>query len=85
MFSIADTVEEGIYRLATRRRIDYLKSQSGHEENAITEEDIDISNTHELAQSLGSMVEKGGEVVRTDDIWKVLFYRNDRSSSTPAK
>lgn len=83
MFCIASTVEEGIYKLASGRRIDYVKSHGGHAENDITEDDIDISNTHELAQGMGAMVDKGGEVVRTDDVWKVLFYNNDRA--TPVK
>ncbi|ODQ64050.1 hypothetical protein NADFUDRAFT_61749 [Nadsonia fulvescens var. elongata DSM 6958] len=83
MFTMANTVEESVLKLTTKRRLNILQETSSKDINEleITDETLDVSNSNDLNQSLGQMVDNNknnGEIVAASDLWAAFF------SSKPA-
>lgn len=76
LFAIQGTVEEAVLKHSSQKRFDYLKSHSHSKPGSrITEHELELSNSHELAQTLASLYDKSsrGELVRDEDLRDLLF------------
>ncbi|KAA8917289.1 hypothetical protein TRICI_000575 [Trichomonascus ciferrii] len=77
LFTISGTVEEGIVRVGSQKRLAELAVQeSEDEENAvISDERFDESNSRLLEKSAGVKVDRRGrgEIVDSDDLWNIFF------------
>ncbi|KAF9692439.1 hypothetical protein EKO04_009360 [Ascochyta lentis] len=76
MYLVADTVEEAIYDISVKRRLQHLKSADGTSTSSHRETCLDKANSAEMeAAPLKQLLSKGGggEAVRNDDLWSCLF------------
>jgi E3 ubiquitin-protein ligase SHPRH len=83
LFTISGTVEEAVFTLSTEKRLNFIRKahqiSAQKQTQLISEELLDESNSHELAQSLGRLVDKSseGEIVQYDDLETLLFNRSE--------
>lgn len=72
MYAISGTVEESVLALTTKRRLALLETKDNDQ---LTEAKLDASNSIQLSQSAGRMVDKKGEgeIVPQDEIWALFF------------
>lgn len=84
MYIIGNTVEEAIYDISVKRRLEHVGRDAGSRSGAATpaaneqviERNLDVANSEEIkTASLHKLVRRGnqGEVVVEDDLWKCLF------------
>ncbi|KAF1971468.1 hypothetical protein BU23DRAFT_556001 [Bimuria novae-zelandiae CBS 107.79] len=84
MYIVGNTVEEAIYDISVKRRLEHMgrdaNSRSGSATDAASEQvqerKLDVANSEEIkTASLSKLVREGnqGEVVVADDLWKCLF------------
>jgi E3 ubiquitin-protein ligase SHPRH len=84
MYIIGNTVEEAIYDISVKRRLEHVGgdvgSRSGSATPAVNEQaierNLDVANSEEIkTASLSKLVRGGnqGEVVVEDDLWSCLF------------
>uniref|UniRef100_A0A060TIR2 ARAD1D40018p n=1 Tax=Blastobotrys adeninivorans TaxID=409370 RepID=A0A060TIR2_BLAAD len=73
LFSIPGTVEDGVIRVSTDKRLAYLDVKTDKITNHVLEE----SNSKLMEKATETVVEKkskgGGEVVQPDDLWSIMF------------
>lgn len=77
LFAIEGTVEKAVLQYSTKKRMDYLKShnQAKSKQQKLSEHDLDVSNSHDLAQGLAKLYDKTsrGELVKDEDLPELLF------------
>lgn len=76
LFTISGTVEEGIVRVGSQKRLAELTVQGPEDEEAvISDERFDESNSRLLEKSAGVKVDRRGrgEIVESDDLWNIFF------------
>lgn len=80
MYLINDTVEEAIYEISVKRRLQHVQLRQKHGDSTrstLPENAIDDANTEELqAAPLTKLLvagKSGGELVEKDDLWQCLF------------
>lgn len=93
MYIVGNTVEEAIYDISVKRRLEHMGRDVGSRSGTATpaaseqaqERSLDVANSEEIkAAALSKLVQGGnqGEVVGTDDLWKCLF---GKPRNTPAQ
>ncbi|OHE95889.1 SNF2 family domain-containing protein [Colletotrichum orchidophilum] len=86
LYLIEGTVEESIYNLSVKRRMEHMgqksKGKSKESTPEVQEPTLEAANTLELEQAhltrLMSRDKNAGEAVATDDLWECLFGRVSR-------
>ncbi|KAK9452328.1 SNF2 family N-terminal domain-containing protein [Limtongia smithiae] len=83
MYAIGGTVEESVLSLSTKHRLMLMNPQSAdnsekpaeQQSSAITDANLDISNSMELQRVSGRMLGKPseGEIVPQDELWDLFF------------
>ena len=84
MYIVGNTVEEAIYDISVKRRLEHMGRDMGSRSGSATpaaseqaqERSLDVANSEEIkAAALSKLVREGnqGEVVGADDLWKCLF------------
>lgn len=93
MYIIGNTVEEAIYDISVKRRLEHVGHDTGSHSGSATptvneqviERNLDVANSEEIKMAtLSKLVREGnqGEVVVEDDLWKCLFGKP--RNATPA-
>jgi E3 ubiquitin-protein ligase SHPRH len=97
MYLISDTVEESIYEISVARRLAHVQSREQQDRRnqksrattptaAIGDMAIEAADTEEMQsapiQKLLSSGKTGGELVGQDDLWKCLFGKASKTSSS---
>jgi E3 ubiquitin-protein ligase SHPRH len=85
LYIIDGTVEESIYEISVRRRLEHISQNGKGKSNELTAEVLDNSNSMELQNAaLAKLLTKGksggGEVVSQNDLWSCLFGNSSRKS-----
>lgn len=86
LYLIEGSVEESIYNLSVKRRMEHMgqksKGKSKESTPEVQEPTLEAANTLELEQAhlnqLMSRDKNAGEAVATDDLWECLFGRVSR-------
>ena len=78
LYVIDGTVEESIYEISVRRRLEHMNQYGKGKSYELTPEMLDTNNSLELQNaSLAKLLTKGrtgaGEVVNQNDLWSCLF------------
>lgn len=86
MFAIENTVEESIVLLSTKKRLEYIKSETGEPTETVNELSSKISQAKDLSKAesmtlmksggIDTLVNRGqgeGETVSNDDLWDAFF------------
>ncbi|KAF2441144.1 hypothetical protein P171DRAFT_434827 [Karstenula rhodostoma CBS 690.94] len=84
MYIVGNTVEEAIYDISVKRRLEHVGRDAGSRSGSATpavneqviERNLDVANSEEIKMAaLSKLVREGnqGEVVVEDDLWKCLF------------
>lgn len=78
LYITAGTVEESIYNLSVKRRLEHMgKTAKGKETQELMDAKLEAANTLELEQAaLSKLMSKdktAGEVVPSSDLWECLF------------
>lgn len=78
LYIIDGTVEESIYNLSVKRRIEHIGRMSKGKARGTTAAEFDMANAIEMEQApeLSRLIRKdgiGGEVVDKRDVWQCLF------------
>jgi E3 ubiquitin-protein ligase SHPRH len=87
LYLIDGTVEESIYNLSLRRRIEHLGRVTKGKSQETTAEQLDMANALEMEQApqLSRLIRKdgiGGEVIDKRDVWQCLFGQNPEPSQS---
>jgi E3 ubiquitin-protein ligase SHPRH len=93
LYLIDGTVEESIYNISVRRRMEHMgrtsKGKSKETTPELLDSSIEIANSLELQQApLSSLLSKdrvGGEVVNKNDLWECLFGGRKSAKETQAQ
>jgi E3 ubiquitin-protein ligase SHPRH len=84
LYIIDGTVEDSIYQISVRRRLEHLDRSSKGKAAELTAELLDSSNSMELQHApLARLLTKGrtgGEVVDKNDLWSCLFGSGNRQA-----
>ena len=81
VYVVANTVEQSVLELATRRRLALIGQSNGDDTpmpDAVADERMVAAESEELRNGLAKFVEKapgGGEVVKDEDLWDCLFWK----------
>ncbi|KAL1595708.1 hypothetical protein SLS60_009397 [Paraconiothyrium brasiliense] len=92
MYIVGNTVEEAIYDISVKRRLEHMGRDAESHSGSVTpvvneqaiERNLDVANSEEIkAASLSKLVREGnqGEVVVEDDLWKCLFGKPRNTSN----
>lgn len=86
LYIIDGTVEESIYDISVRRRLEHMGRNGKGKEVELTPEVLDNSNSLELQDApLAKLLTKsrtGGEYVDKKDLWSCLFGNSSRQNRT---
>lgn len=79
LFTISGTVEESIVRLSSQKRLEAIENtmhkKNENDDTVVSDEVFDASNSKLLEKSSDVKVDRRGkgEIVETDDLWKIFF------------
>lgn len=82
------TVEESIYEISVRRRLEHMSQISKGKSQEVTSEELESSNSLELQNApIAKLLSKGrgggGEIVAKNDLWLCLFGKIQTRNNGP--
>jgi E3 ubiquitin-protein ligase SHPRH len=80
------TVEESIYEISVRRRLEHMSRIIKGKSQEVTSEELDSSNSLELQNApIAKLLTKGrgggGEIVAKNDLWSCLFGKTEKGNN----